>query len=108
MYKLICILFISVSINGCNSIDGARQHFKQTRDYDVGRLIQNIPLASPIEVVQSDSGYREHHYAFYNAKTKSDCSWVYFIDDISEKVKSWKYTSDAKACFKSVRLGTPW
>jgi len=54
---------------------------------------------------QKNSGYREHHNAFYNLETQSDCSWVCFIDDISEPVNSWKYTSGAKACFESVRIG---
>lgn len=108
MYRSIWIAFFLVSVCACNSIDHARQNFKEARNYDVGRKIGDVPLAEPVRMVPSDNGYTEYHYAFYNPETKSDCSWVYLIDEDPNTVKSWRYTGDPEACFESVWLGNPW
>ena len=108
MIKIAAILFMMMGVSGCSSVDGARQHFTEARDYDVGRNIKviNLPKASHIVAVGKD--YSEYHYTFHNPEAEAECAWIYVVDRDTDEIVSWKYVTSSKACFNSVRLGTPW
>jgi hypothetical protein len=107
MIRILAVSLFCLSVPACSFPDRAREHFKESRNFDVGRRIEVIPLQDPQKIVATEKGYSEYHYAFYNPKAKSECAWIYRVDD-SKKVLSWEYTSDPKACFSSFGWGTPW
>lgn len=105
--KPLAVLSFFLPIVACSSVDGARKHFKDSRDFDVGRKISSIPLQEPLKITSVVDGVDEYHYVFTNSDGK-ECAWIYSVDNQSKKVLSWRYVSSPSECYKSVRLGTPW
>ena len=92
---LIITIALLTSILGCLSIERGRLLFVEERNYDIGRVIYNVPLPEPNEIIKIDE--RKSKYLY---KVKSTgCLWFNIIDNKTKKIISWEFISDPDLCY---------
>lgn len=77
----IVIMVLLTSILGCVSIQKGRHLFIEERNRDIGRVIYNVPLPEPNEILKIDE--RKSKY-LYTIKS-TGCQWINIIDNKTKK-----------------------
>jgi len=95
---LVLVLTCNLS---CVSHERAKQMFVDARDYDVGRIVTQIPLPPPIKIVPLNKDASVYIYEFKN----TGCQWSYVVDNTSKRVVSWQFISDPDLCYLRLRGG---
>lgn len=95
------ILFLT-SIIGCVSIEKRRLIFIDERNFDIGRVVFDVPLPEPIDIIKIDEAKSKYLYKFED----SGCQWIYIVDNKSKRIISWEFISDPDFCY--IEFKGPW
>lgn len=99
--KIVLISFLTLII-GCVSIEKGRRLFVEERNYDIGRVVYDVPLPEPNDIIKVDEEKSKYLYKIKN----SGCQWVNIVDNENKQIISWEFISDPDLCF--LELKGPW
>ena len=107
--KPITLYLLMLLSIGCTFVESARVDFVRTREFDIGRLISEIPLQAPEDIEEKGDGLVIYIYSFVNDHSEGAvCKWAYYIDTMSNRVVRWEFISDPLPCYRSYEFGNPW
>ena len=89
---LLLLLFL---IDGCASFEDKKRMFVEGRNYDIGRLIQEVSVPEPVDIVSDSKETSQYIFEFKD----TGCRWVYIVDNITKKIVSWRYDSSPDLCY---------
>lgn len=88
-------------LSSCLSRERAKEMFVESRDFDVGRKVTEVPLGNPSSIAPIDEHTSLYIYEFQN----TGCKWSYVVDNNTKRVLSWKFISDPDLCYLRMRGG---
>lgn len=99
-----CMMLLS-----CTFVDSARGDFVRIRNWHIGTNVDLATRPPPSSVVKLSDDETEYHYHFINAHFHNEtCVWVYVVDTVTRRIKSWRFISPPDACYESFQWGQPW
>jgi hypothetical protein len=94
--KLAALVALALPLlSACLSHERARQMSIAERNFDIGRVVTEIPIPKPSSVVPLDEGTSLHVYEFKD----TGCKWSYAVDNNTKRVLSWKFIGDPDLCY---------
>lgn len=89
---------------GCSSMARDRELFIDERKFDVGRVVDRVPVPEPYDI----SNYDDEHNKYYYEYKKTNCRWYYKVSNSTKKIVSWGYVSNPENCYLEYNWFGPW
>jgi len=94
-YLMFTVLLYSFVLVGCISFNAKRTLFINTRNYDIGRKIDVVPVPDPIEIKAISVDHEIYVFQYVN----TGCRWCYIVDKSTKEIISWEYLSNSDLCY---------
>ncbi len=96
LHRLPILLLLVLAGGGCTS----HKMFVGERNFDIGRVITDVPVPDPIEIEPIDDQTSRYIIEFKD----TGCRWSYTVENSTKKILSWQYISNPDLCYMTMSL----